>query len=172
MSPSLLIRPFEPAIDSVPEITSLLHRAYAPLAAAGLHFLAASQSDDTTRKRMNEGEPLIGLLGDRIVATATWYRPGRTGGGTPWYERADVAKFGQFAVEPSLQGGGHGRAMEKYIAAAAVRAGANELSLDTSEQAEGLLSMYRAWGYRFIEYCRWKQVNYRSMVMSRTLAQG
>ncbi len=165
----MLIRPFDASTDSVPEITSLLHRAYAPLAAAGLHFVAAAQSEKTTRDRMAKGEPLVGVLEGRIVATATWYAPGRTGGGTPWYERVDVAKFGQFAVEPSLQGGGHGRALERYIAASAAALGARELALDTSEKAAGLIAMYSAWGYRFIEHCQWRAVNYRSMVMSRAL---
>ena len=169
---SIVIRPFDARIDSIPAITALLHRAYEPLATSGLHFVAAAQTDATTRKRMADGEALVSVRDDgTIVATATWYPPGRTGGGTPWYERAGVAKFGQFAVDPAIQGQGHGRALERFIARLAVERGADELALDTSEKASKLIAMYLAWGYRHIEHCQWRTVNYRSVVMSRSVKE-
>lgn len=48
------IRPFS-ATDSVAELTSLLHRAYARLAQMGLNYTAVDQSPDVTARRIEGG---------------------------------------------------------------------------------------------------------------------
>ena len=45
------IRPW-PAGDALDALTALLHRAYAPLAAAGMSFTAATQTPEMTAQRM------------------------------------------------------------------------------------------------------------------------
>ena len=40
---------------------------------------------------------------------------------------------------------------------------------NTSEHAAGLIAMYVAKGYRFIEYVQCPDVNYRSMIFSKSL---
>ena len=47
-----------------------------------------------------------------------------------------------------------------------------ELALDTAETAFHLIEFYRKRGYRFIEYTRWNEVNYRSVIMSKTLKEN
>lgn len=37
--------------DSIPGITEMLHRAYAPLAEAGMRYLASHQDDTMTQER-------------------------------------------------------------------------------------------------------------------------
>jgi hypothetical protein len=45
--------------DSLDELTTLLHRAYAPLAASGLRYMTASQDVAMTRKRASKGERYV-----------------------------------------------------------------------------------------------------------------
>lgn len=48
MRDGIVIRPLDPA-DSIAELTALLHRAYAPLLAQGLRYVATHQDETTTR---------------------------------------------------------------------------------------------------------------------------
>lgn len=156
--------------DSVDELTELLHRAYASLAAGGMRYLASHQSPRMTRKRIKKGECFVALDGGRIVGTITLVPPGKTAG-TPHYDRRDVASFHQFAVDPALQGRGLGARLLALVERRAVELGARELAFDTSEHAAALIAFYGRRGFRFVEHCRWKSVNYRSVVMSKPLAE-
>lgn len=111
---------------------------------------------------------MVGLLDDRIVATITYY-PTTNSGGTPWYERDDVAHFGQFAVEPELQGRGIGDLLMTTVERMAREDGAAELALDTAEGAIHLIDYYGRRGYRFIEFVQWNVTNYRSVILSKSL---
>src|SRR4051794_36646698 len=86
--------------DSVAELTALLHRAYAPLAARGMRYLASHQDDAVPRRRISRGECWVAEAGGRIVGTITLRDTEHTKG-CPWYDRPDVASFGQFAVDPA-----------------------------------------------------------------------
>ena len=97
--------------QSVTEITSLLHRAYAELASLGFEYVAATQCELTTRERLSEGIAFVAELDGKIVGTATLYLPPNDDSDCDWYRRDDVAFFGQFAVEPSLQRCGIGGRM-------------------------------------------------------------
>ncbi len=157
------------ATDSIEELTELLHRAYAPLAARGMRFVASWQDADETRRRCEDGEAWVAELNGRVVGTVTLYPPARTSG-SPFLDRADVASFGQFAVEPALQGGGIGEAMRLLVERRAREEGAAHLALDTSEHARELIATYERWGFRFIEHVQWSSTNYRSVVMARALS--
>ena len=89
--------------------------------------------------------------------------------GSPWYDRADVAAFGQFAVRPDLQRKGIGARLMDKVEGRARELGVAELALDTSERASGLITMYQSRGYRFIEYAQWEITNYRSVILSKRL---
>ena len=155
--------------DSLAALTDLLHRAYARHLAAGLRFYASHQPVDVTEKRARKGECWVGEIEGQLVATATWVPPDRCGG-SPWYDRADVASVGQFAVDPPFQRRGVGRAMMDLVERRASELGAAELALDTAENAAGLIAMYTARGYRFIEHVDWRpDTNYRSVVLSLKL---
>jgi GNAT superfamily N-acetyltransferase len=154
--------------DNVSELTELLHRAYKPLLDMGLRFVATWQDDSITLDRITKGKCFLATLDGRVVATVTLYDPQYTSG-CPWYDRDDVAHFGQFAVEPTLQGRGIGNAMMDYVETLATKHSTAELALDTSELAHHLIDYYSRRGYRFIEHTQWPEVNYRSVIMSKTL---
>lgn len=163
----LVVRPFAES-DSIPDLTVLLHRAYKALADMGLRFFATHQTEEQTRSRLRDGHPLVGVLDGRIVATITYY-PTSHSGGTPWYERDDVAYFGQFAVEPELQREGIGRLLMEKVETMAREEGAAEIALDTAEGATHLIEYYGRRGYRFIEFVQWNVTNYRSVILSKSL---
>ena len=89
--------------------------------------------------------------------------------GTPFYDRPDVADFGQFAVRPEYQGNGIGSRLIEMVETRAREKGLGELALNTSEHAHHLIAMYPKKGFRFVEYHRWPDVNYRSVIFSKTL---
>ncbi len=170
----VLLRPLAPS-DSFVELTSLLHRAYAPLAARGLAYVATHQGPEVTEERCARGETWVGELDGRLVATVTLVAPGQgkapdpsKGGQT--FTRKDVAKFEQFAVDPALKGQGLGKRLMAHIEQRAFELGAAWLALDTSEKATDLIGMYTAMGYRIVEPVDWRpHTNYLSVVMTKRL---
>ena len=165
--PSLEIKLFSED-DPISDLTGLINRAYSQLADLGLKYVGTWQGDDITRKRIRTAECYVGFLDGRIVATILFRDPATTRG-SPWYERDDVASFGQFGVEPDLQGRGVGSAMLSHIENRAIEKGAAEIALDTAEPAQHLIDWYSRRGYRFIEYVDWPVTNYRSVIMSKNL---
>lgn len=155
--------------DDVSALTEMLHRAYKPLADMGLRYLATHQDDEVTRDRILSGSCYVVEAIGRVVGTVTLYGPGSANGRTPWYERADVAKFGQMAVEPEYQHRGIASQLMEHVEGEALRLGAKELALDTSELAHHLIRYYTKRGYLFIEHTQWPGVNYRSVIMSKSL---
>ena len=166
----ITIRPFD-SEDSISGLTELLHRAYKPLADQGLRYLATHQSDEVTNKRVAQGECFVAVLDGAIRGTILFKRAEQTRG-CPWYDRDDVACLGQFAVDPDLQSRGLGRRLVTVVEERAAACGALELALDTAEPATHLVSWYGWLGFRFIEYAQWAHTNYRSVILSKTLAKG
>jgi predicted N-acetyltransferase YhbS len=154
--------------DDIDAITAMLHEAYAPLAQQGLRFVATHQDTETTRRRMNRGETLLALDVDEIVGTITLKDVDQTEG-SAFYNRPDVAGFGQFAVRPSHQGAGVGSTLLALIERRAQEKGVALLALDTSENAAHLIALYESRGYAFVEHVRWPDVNYRSMIFAKSL---
>jgi GNAT superfamily N-acetyltransferase len=164
----ILYRYLQPC-DSIDVITDMLHEAYAPLAVQGLKFLATHQDSATTRRRMDAGETMLALDGATIVGTITLREAGQTHG-SPFYDRPEVAAFGQYAVRPSYQGCGIGSALLDLVEMRAKEKGVTLLGLDTAENATHLIALYRMKGYRFIEHVQWPDVNYRSVILGKSLA--
>lgn len=167
MPETVTIRPMA-ASDSITELTDLLHRAYAPLAAMGLRFWATHQSEDDTRRRIAQGTCLVAVVDNAICGTILFKDAGQTRG-CHWYDLADIASIAQFAVEPSLQSKGLGRLLMARAEHLAIATGARELALDTAEPATHLVAWYTRLGYRFIEHAQWQHTNYRSVVLSKQL---
>lgn len=154
--------------DDLVAITGLLHRAYAPLAAAGMRYVASHQPVEMTRQRMAKGDTIVAVSSEEVVGVVTLARASETQG-TPFYDRDDVAMFGQYAVNPDMQHTGVGSTLLALVEKLAAERGVRELALDTSEHAAALIEMYAAHGYRFVEHFRFSTVNYRSVVMAKTL---
>ena len=188
--PAIRFRPLLPS-DSLEELTALLHRAYARLAAMGLRFVATHQDVAATAERVAEAETWVGVRDGALVATVGLVHPDRPSR-ADWYRRPDVAHVHQFAVDPSLQGVGVGSALMELVEGRARSLGAAELAMDTSEQATHLLAWYGKRGYRKVSTVDWgalarsdaehepaaqlerterlaEQINYRSVILSRRL---
>src|SRR5688572_25113999 len=160
----LRIRELEDRDDLV-ELTALLHRAYRPLLEMGLNYTATNQDVETTERRAADGICFVAEFENRVVATVTlsfapvdWIND--------YYRRPGVWRFGQFAVEPALQGTGVGARLLDYIEAYAAREGASELALDTAVPAQHLIEFYRKRGYVIVDRCQWPGHSYESVVMS------
>jgi GNAT superfamily N-acetyltransferase len=165
---AISIRPLG-AGDSIEELTALLHRAYAALGEMGLNYTAIDQTPEVTRSRMTGGLCLVATdAGGRVVGTAMFYRHGRSGD-TPWFDRPDVAKCGQFGVDLPFQKRGVGAQLMQAVEDLARAGGAKELALDTAEPAQHLIDWYSRRGYRFIEYAQWEGKCYRTVILSKTL---
>jgi GNAT superfamily N-acetyltransferase len=148
----------------------MLHRAYKQHADKGIKALAAFQPEEVTRKRVSGGECYVALYMGKVVGTILYRGPGQLGG-TPWFERGDVATFSQFAVEPEYQGRGIGGELMTLIESRASATGATELALSTPEPAVWLVMMYERHGYRIVERVNWKETNYTSVIMSKALTK-
>lgn len=158
--------------DSFADLTALLHRAYAPLAAAGMRFYASHQSEADTRSRATVGECFVVEQAGALIATITLRGPARKdepAGAAAHYNRQDVYTFGQLGVDPSFAGQGIGRQLLDLVEARARELGAVEIACDTSERADALLSLYARRGYRVVETVQWEVTNYRSVILSKRL---
>ncbi len=155
--------------DSIDELTALLHRAYARLGAMGLNYTAIDQPADVTRRRIGSGTCFVATLDGRLVATVLVH-PTYEANDCAWFTRAGVACLHQFAVDPSLQGGGIGRRLVACAEHWAREQGFRELALDTAEPATHLVAFYARLGYREVGHVQWDGKAYRSVVMSKLLA--
>jgi GNAT superfamily N-acetyltransferase len=163
----LVVRRFGPG-DSYEEMTALLHRAYRELAEMGQRFYATFQDASVTKKRAESGECWVAVLDDELVATITWYTSEQTHG-CAWYDRPGIASVGQLGVDPALRKRGIGAHLMDLAERRARESGAEEIALDTSENAKHLIALYERRGYRFIEHAQWDIPNYRSVILSKRL---
>jgi GNAT superfamily N-acetyltransferase len=163
----LAIREYR-AADSVAEITSLLHDAYAELSRMGFRYLATHQSEEVTARRLGRGAPLIAEMDGRIVGTVTLYAA-RADHQVEWYRRPDVCYFAQFGVRPDLQRLGIGVRLLRAVEDQARARGASELACDTAEGAVHLRDWYAREGFRPVGSMDWPETNYLSVVLSKTL---
>jgi GNAT superfamily N-acetyltransferase len=161
------IRPWEPR-DDVVEITEMLHRAYAPLAARGLRYNATHQPPEVTRRRLSGGFAFVAEVDGRLVGTITTYRPDLQSTALV-YREPFTFHFGQFGVEPDFKGKGIGRALHQAILDCAVGNGATAMALDTAAPASDLIALYRRWGYSEVGRAQWDSTNYESVIMVRAL---
>lgn len=161
------IRPWAES-DDVQAATELLHRAYAQLADLGFRYHATWQDAATTLHRLKCGVPFVAIRDGLIVGTITLYVPPSVSG-CDWYDRGDVASFGQFGVEPSLQHSGIGSRLLKAVETEARNRAIPNLGLDTAEGATHLVAMYERRGFKPVGYADWEITNYRSIIMNKVL---
>ncbi len=160
--------------DSMQALTQLLHRAYAPLAGAGMNFTAVDQTVEVTARRSLAGQCFIAAEGDTIVGTVTVSGPfdpklAPWALQTPWYYRVDTAHFHQFAVEPDRQGRGVGRQLVARCEQWAREQGYAYMALDTAVPAQHLRARYARLGFRDEGEVQWEGKTYRSAIMVKSL---
>jgi GNAT superfamily N-acetyltransferase len=161
-------RLFDGQCDSLAELTSLLHAAYARLGAMGLNYTAVDQSPETTAKRMAQGECWLAIIGREIVGTVVLTGPIQDCECVE-YTRADMASLHQFAVSPAHQGLGVGRGLIELCERRAREQGYAFLALDTAEEAAHLRALYGRSGFVDSGHVQWPGKRYRSVVMLKQL---
>lgn len=163
--------------DSIPEMTRLLHRAYAKQVAMGLQPLAGRQTAEVTEQRVFSGECYVAVdhaagvqsrTGQKLVGTILFHEVEESQG-PPWFEKPEVASFSQLAVDPDYQGCGIGLMLLDLVEQRAKENGAKELALSMADPDRELFDFYARRGYRLIEYWKWPYTNYRSAILSKTL---
>lgn len=156
--------------DSVEELTSLLHRAYADHAAAGRAFFASYQSVEDTASRLGKGECWSAVLGAELVGTVTLAAPHKAPDGYP--APAGAGSFWQLAVDPAYRGTGLGQRLLTLAEERITALGATEVVIDTSVEAIELVGWYQRRGYVPVGTWRWDVTNYESVVLLKGLAAG
>jgi GNAT superfamily N-acetyltransferase len=150
--------------DDVEALTRMLHRAYAPLAAAGLRYMATHQPWEVTLRRLERGRALVAELDGEIIGTLTVYTPDSEST-VPLYRDAQTYHFGQFGVEPDHKGRGIGRKLHQAAILHTREQGGRYLALDTAAPATDLIATYQRWGYHIMERMAFSATNYESVVM-------
>ena len=155
--------------DSLEDLTSLIRRAYRQLADLGFLYWGTHQTVEDTQKRIASGECYVAVHAGKIIGTIKLTPPEKTFT-HPWYERPDVATFHQFAIDPDYQKQGFGSTLLEFIEKRAVELGVAELACDTAEGATHLINIYLKRGYRQIGTADWDMTNYKSIILSKTIA--
>lgn len=164
---TLIVRKLN-SLDSIDELTVLLHRAYKELADIGIDNMGATQDSEVTRRRAEKGECWVAELDGRLVGTITFLNTRQTGG-CWWYDRPGFAKWYQFAVDPDFQRLGIGSALLKTVEDRARQSGATELAATTAVRAKDLLSMYAIKGFPVVGYIGCFSRSYARVVLSKSL---
>jgi GNAT superfamily N-acetyltransferase len=164
----LHIRQFQES-DSITELTSLLHRAYARLGNMGLNYTAVDQTPEVTAKRIRGGNCFVVEAGTKLVGTIV-AQPTYAENECEYFTRPGVAAAHQFAVDPEHQGSGIGRMLLQRAEQWAKESGFAELAMDTAEQATHLIDLYARLGYQHVGWVQWPGKVYRSVVLSKHLA--
>lgn len=155
----------------VPQLTELLHMAYAELGARGLNFTAVDQVDEVTAARMQPLSTWVLSADGELLATATLTFP-------PAPEIRELSSdaslpatawLNQLAVAPTRRGDGHARILFDHACNWARENGARRLGLDTAVPARHLRDLYERWGFQAVETIRWPGKSYESVVMCRPL---
>ena len=171
----LVIRAWQ-AQDSVSALTRLLNEAYATLLAQGWNFTAATQGDDMTRERMQDGHTLVAWQDGVLVGTVSIRPPKQPGERyisdevPPLYATPGHALLSQLAVSPACRGAGLGDRLMDAAEAWAAGQGYQAVVLDTAEPAEALRRRYLRRGYAEMGPVQWQGKTYRSVLMKKTLA--
>ncbi len=152
--------------DSLDDLTTLLHRAFAPMGRRGLNCPSVDQTSATTRQRVERGDCFVAVADRQVVGTITLevcdpFAEIRR------YRSPDVASIHQFAVDPAYQGAGIGHALLQVAGAWARARRFSELALDTPARASELRRYYAAQGFEWVGLARLAGRTYASAVMAK-----
>lgn len=155
-------------MDSIEELTTLLHDAYAYLGDMGLNYTAVDQSPATTLRRIGSGQCFVAVMQCGIVGTIV-VEPTTQDSLCPYFGKIGVASAHQLAVAPAHQNRGIGGRLLSCAEMWARNQGYSELALDTAEPARHLIDLYSRRGYRHVAFAQWKGKTYRSVIMAKEL---
>jgi GNAT superfamily N-acetyltransferase len=163
----VVLRRFDTALDSFDELTSMLHRSFARLAAMGLNCTCVDQPVGVTRSRAANGDCYVVVRDGRIVGTMTLYASDPDSP-CELYRQADVASVRQIGVDPAWQARGIGTLMLSFAEHWAATRGYTELALDTPQPAAHLLAFYLGQRFRIAKFMRFDGKRYDSAILSKT----
>lgn len=87
-----------------------------------------------------------------------------------FYRQPGVWHFSQLAVAGRLKGLGWGRRLIEHCERRVIQEQGTHLALDTSDQAERLISLYQHLGYAIVDRHVWGgSINYGSVIMAKSL---
>lgn len=167
MAPKIAIR-LARIPEDAPELTSLLHQAYANLGAQGLNYTAVDQSVETTISRCEGGRCWAAESENRLVGTIKLNEPDPEDDLFA-YRDPEVGIINQFGVLPTFQGCGIGKALHDQAEIEAKRWGKSALVLDTADSARDLIAYYERLGYTVNGSVQWPGKTYRSVLMRKSL---
>jgi uncharacterized damage-inducible protein DinB/GNAT superfamily N-acetyltransferase len=157
--------------DSLQALTGLLHRAYAPLAARGMNFSAATQSAEVTAQRVAEGQCFVAVRDREIVGTVTVCGPedAPEKPSVPWFSERNTAHVHQLAVAPEAQRFGVGARLVQRCEAWARDNGYRSMVSGAAVGADELLAMFRRLGYTEVGQVQGPGRTYRSVILRKSL---
>ena len=164
------IRRLQPG-DSIDDLTSLLHRAFAPMGLRGLNCQSIDQTPATTRQRIRRGDCLVAVADRRIVGTITLQAPDPSAA-IRFYRAPDVASIHQFAVDPDYQGDGIGHALLQVASTWGRTRRYAELALDTPAPIGPLRDYYVRQGFQLVGLVQLAGRTYESAVMAKPLGSS
>jgi uncharacterized damage-inducible protein DinB/GNAT superfamily N-acetyltransferase len=157
--------------DSLQALTELLHRAYAPLAARGMNFTAATQSLEVTAQRAAAGQCFVAVRDREIVGTVTVCGPldAPEDPSLPWFSERNTAHLHQFAVAPEAQRAGVGARLVQRCEAWARDNGYGGMVSGAAVGADELTALFRRLGYTEIAQVQGPGRTYRSVILRKSL---
>jgi uncharacterized damage-inducible protein DinB/GNAT superfamily N-acetyltransferase len=157
--------------DSLHALTELLHRAYAPLAARGMNFAAATQSAEATARRVAEGQCFVAVRDREIVGTATVCGPPTSPdeASMSWFGDSNTAHVHQLAVAPELQHTGLGARLVRRCEAWARENGYAGMVAGAAVGADELMALFRRLGYGEVGQAQGPGRTYRSVILRKSL---
>jgi GNAT superfamily N-acetyltransferase len=162
----VVLRRFDPALDSYETLTALLHRAFARLGQMGLNCPCVDQPAAVTRQRALAGDCFVAVCKGHLVATMTLQ--GRDPDSTcDLYRRSHVATVRQLGVDPIWQGRGIGPSMLAFAGHWAATRGYARLALDTPQPAAHLVDFYLRQGFRVVDVIHFSGKGYDSAILSK-----
>jgi GNAT superfamily N-acetyltransferase len=136
----------------------------------GLNCTCVNQTVAVTRERIEKEACYVAVCDRRLVGTFTLYRPAPESEST-WYHRQEVASIHQLGVDPEFQAMGLGTDLLTFAEGWAREHGYQELALETPQPAKQLVAFYMGCGYRPVESVKFQGKHYRSVVLSKGVAQ-
>lgn len=156
--------------DSLVDLTALLHRAYAPLATEGMHYLASHQATEMTVQRLVGATTVVATdETGALIGTISVAHPDTPNPYLDFYDRIGNSHFFMFGIDAAYQGSGLGTQFMEHIEQIAIDLGADEIACDTSEDAHRLIDWYTKLGYARVGTVDWDIVNYRSVLLAKAL---
>lgn len=151
------------------ELTELLHVSYKEHMEAGNLYLAATQTAEDTKRRLegcvcavayNEDNKIIATMACKLIKK-------EAGEKRKWYEDDSAAYFEQMAVHPDYRKTKVALQLRCMLEELEWVKNADSIMIDTSELATNLVKGYTAMGFQIVDTVSWGTTNYYSFIFRK-----